>query len=236
MIILDQSEITILLFDKEEGEHVRGLGLADISFFEILCNELLQSDIFGRGQGVDLTIHCIRGIRLQVNCMVPIARFRELTRSFFAEDLRMFVIMGWDNLVPGANSLVGGLFCKLLCYGGFSGTCGVDFHDAKIQLFSDFEKGSILERSPHSGNPYRAHWFPRCQSFGADDDGGRECTRRPIGVGVCYREPQVTKNKVIWSHIGDIEAEEVGSFSGDDFEFSKMSQTPFCVRGSVGVL
>ena len=48
-IVLDWSEIAIFLFNEEEGECIRGFGLADISLFKVLCNELLQSDVFSRG-------------------------------------------------------------------------------------------------------------------------------------------------------------------------------------------
>ena len=33
----------------------------------------------------------------------------------------MFMVMGWDNLVSGVDSLVCGLFRELLCNSGFSG-------------------------------------------------------------------------------------------------------------------
>ena len=82
----------------------------------------------------------------------------------------MFMVMGWDNLVPGANGLVGGLFRKLLCYSGFCGASRIDFHDAEVQFLSGFEEGSVSDHGSHSCNPYRAHWFPRCYSFGADDN------------------------------------------------------------------
>ena len=49
MLVLDGSEIAILFLDKEEGECVRGLGLTNISFVKVLCNELLQGDVFGQG-------------------------------------------------------------------------------------------------------------------------------------------------------------------------------------------
>ena len=148
----------------------------------------------------------------------------------------MFMIMGWDDLVPSVNGLVSSLFCELLRYGGFSGTCRVDFHDAEIQLLSVFEEGLVSDYGPHSGNLYGVHWFPRCHSFGADDNGGRKCAHHPIGVSVRRREPWITKNKVIQSHVGDIEMEKVGSFSDDDFKFSEIFQTPSCVRGSVSIL
>ena len=62
-VVLDRSKIAIFLLNKEERECVRGLGLADISLFKVLCNELLQSDVFSRGQGVNFAIHCIRGVQ-----------------------------------------------------------------------------------------------------------------------------------------------------------------------------
>ena len=40
-VILDGSEIAILLLDKEEWKRVRGLGLADVPLFKVFCNELL---------------------------------------------------------------------------------------------------------------------------------------------------------------------------------------------------
>ena len=47
-IILDWSEIAILLFDKDGGECIGGLQLMNVPFLEVLCNELLQSDVFGQ--------------------------------------------------------------------------------------------------------------------------------------------------------------------------------------------
>ena len=53
---------------------------------------------------------------------------------------------------------------------------------------------------------------------------------------VRHHEPQITKNKVVQSHVGDIESEKMGSFSSDDFELSEIFQTPSCIGGSVGIL
>ena len=61
-VVLDGSEIAVFLLDKEERECVRGLGLADIPLFKVLCNKLLQSDVFSQRQGVNLAVHCIRGV------------------------------------------------------------------------------------------------------------------------------------------------------------------------------
>ena len=48
-VVLDRSEIAIFLFNEEERECIRGFGLADVSLFKVLRNELLQSDVFSRG-------------------------------------------------------------------------------------------------------------------------------------------------------------------------------------------
>ena len=155
---------------------------------------------------------------------------------FFTEDLRVSMVVGWDDLVPGADSFVSGLLRKLLCHSGLSGTGRVDFHDAEVQFLSILEEGSVSYRGPHSRNPYRAHWFPRCHSFGADDDRGRKCTRRPIGMGVCCGEPWVAEDEIVRPHVSDIKAGEMGNVSCDHFEFGEVFQASSGVRGSVGVL
>ena len=129
--------------------------------------------------------------------MISFTGLRELLGRVFTEDFGMFVVVGWDNLVLGADSLVGGLFGKLLCHCGLGSAHGINLHDAEIQLLSGFKEGSALNHGPHTGNPYRAHWFPRCHSFGVDDNGGRKCAHRPIGVCVRRREPWITKNEVM---------------------------------------
>ena len=48
-VVLDRLEVTVLLFDKEKGKCVGGFRLADVPFFKIFCNKLLQHDIFGQG-------------------------------------------------------------------------------------------------------------------------------------------------------------------------------------------
>ena len=148
----------------------------------------------------------------------------------------MFMIMGWDNLVPSADGLIGGLFSELLRNSGFSGTCGINFHDVEIQFLSSFKEGSVLDHGSHSSNPYRVHWFPRCHSFGVDDHRGRECASHSVRVCVHCCEPWITEDEVIRSQVGDIEVEKMRSFSGDNFKFSKVFQTPSCIRGSVSVL
>ena len=55
-------------------------------------------------------------------------------------------------------------------------------------------------------------------------------------MGVRRREPGISKDEVVRSHVGNIEAEKVRSFSGDNFEFSVIFQTPSCVWGSISVL
>ena len=77
--------------------------------------------------------------------------------------------MGQDNLVPSANSLVGGLFHELLCYSGLCSTSGIAVRDAEVQFLSGFEEGSVSDHGSHSSHSYRAHWFPRCHPFGAND-------------------------------------------------------------------
>ena len=72
-VVLDGSEITILLLDKEEGECIGGLGLVDISLFQIFGDEFLEGDVFGRGQGVHLAIHHVRGTRFQIDGVIPFA-------------------------------------------------------------------------------------------------------------------------------------------------------------------
>ena len=139
-------------------------------------------------------------------------------------------------MVPGADSSVGGLFRKLLCYSGFCDAGRVDFHDSEVQFLSGFKEWLVSNCGPHSCNPYGAHWFPRCYSFGANDDRGGECADGPIGVSVCCREPRISKDEVIRSYVGDIEVEEMGSFSSHNFEFSVIFQTPSSIWGSVGVL
>ena len=148
--------------------------------------------------------------------------------GFFTEYFCMFMVVRWDNLVPGANSLVGSLFCELLCH---SSLC-----DAEVQFISICEEGLVSDRGSHSGDPDGEHWFPRCYSFGVDDEGGREHASCPVRVSIRRCEPQVSKDEVVRSHVSDIEAKEVRSFSRDDFEFGVVFQTPSCVRGSVGVL
>ena len=91
-------------------------------------------------------------------------------RSFLAEDFRVFMVVGWDDLVPGTNGLVGGLFRELLCHSGFCDASRVNLCDAEVQFLSGVEERLVSYRGPHSGHPYGAHWFPRCHSFGVDDD------------------------------------------------------------------
>ena len=169
-VILDRSEITIFLLNEEEGECIRGFGLADVSLFKVLCDEFLQGDVFTRGQRVDFAVHRIRGVWFQINGVIPLARFREAMCSVFTEYFHMFVVMGQDDLVPGAYSFIGGLLCKLLCYRGFRNASRVDLHDVEVQLLSGFKERLVSDCGPHSRDPYRAHWFPRCHSFGADND------------------------------------------------------------------
>ena len=64
--------------------------------------------------------------------MIPLARFGESVCGFFAEDLCMFMIVGWDNLVPGVNCLVSGLLGELLRYRRLCDTGGVNFQDTEI--------------------------------------------------------------------------------------------------------
>ena len=168
--------------------------------------------------------------------MIPIARVRELLCHFFTKDLHMFVVMSWDDLVPSANGLVGGLFGKLLCDCSLGGVNEINFHNVEIQLLSSFKEGLVLDRSSHSCNPYEVHWFPRCHSFGANDNRSRECACCPIGVSICCHKPWITKDKVIQSHVSNVETEKMRSFSGDDFEFGEIFQTPSCIGGSVGIL
>ena len=54
--------------------------------------------------------------------------------GFFTENLGMFMIMGWDNLVPGSNHLVGSLFRELLryCYAQALGV--VDVGSLSVEL------------------------------------------------------------------------------------------------------
>ena len=40
-VILDRSEVAVLLLDKEKGKCIGGFQLAYVSLFEVLCNELL---------------------------------------------------------------------------------------------------------------------------------------------------------------------------------------------------
>jgi hypothetical protein len=47
-VVLDGSEIAILLFDEEEGEGVLGFRLSDIAFWKVLVDELLKRDVFSR--------------------------------------------------------------------------------------------------------------------------------------------------------------------------------------------
>ena len=168
--------------------------------------------------------------------MIPFMRLRESVGSFLAEYLGVVVIMGRDDLIPGANCPIGGLFGQLLCYGGFHCTSGVVSHDAKIQLLPSFKEGLVLDRSPHSCNLYRAHWFPRCYSFGANDNRSREHASCPIGVSIRCCEPWVSEDEVIQSHVSNIETEKVRNFSGDDFKFGVIFQAPSGIWGSVGVL
>ena len=48
-VVLDRSEVTVLLLDKEEGKHVGGFRLAYVPLFKVFCDKLLQGDIFSRG-------------------------------------------------------------------------------------------------------------------------------------------------------------------------------------------
>ena len=131
-VILDRLEIAILLLDKEERECVRGFGLADISFFQVLCNELLQSDIFSWGQWIYFAIHHVWGVRFQIDSVISFAQFRESMRSFLTEDLGVFVIVGWDDLIPGLNCFIGGFLGELLHDSGLCSVHGIDFHDTEI--------------------------------------------------------------------------------------------------------
>jgi hypothetical protein len=45
-VVLNRSEITILLLDKEEGEHVGGFGLTDVPFSQIFGDEFLKGNVF----------------------------------------------------------------------------------------------------------------------------------------------------------------------------------------------
>ena len=156
--------------------------------------------------------------------------------GFLTEDFCIFMVMGWDDLVPGANGFIGGLFRKLLHYSGLCSASGIDIHDVEVQFLSGFEEGLVSDCGSHSCDPYGAHWFPRCYSFGADDDRGRERASHPIGVSIRRCKPRISKDEVVRSHVSDVETEEVRSFSGDNFEFGVVFQTPSCIRGSISVL
>ena len=71
VVISDGSKVSILLLDEEEGECVGRLGLADVPLFKVLCNELLQGNIFSQGQRVHLAVHRIWGVWFQINGVVP---------------------------------------------------------------------------------------------------------------------------------------------------------------------
>jgi hypothetical protein len=47
-VVLDGSEIAILLLDEEEGECVLGFRLSYITFWKVLVDELLKRDVFSR--------------------------------------------------------------------------------------------------------------------------------------------------------------------------------------------
>ena len=74
--------------------------------------------------------------------------------SFLAKDFCMFMVVSWDDLVPGSYGLVGSLFSELLHNGGLCGASRIDFHDAEIQLLSGFKEGSVLDHGSHTRNLY----------------------------------------------------------------------------------
>jgi hypothetical protein len=110
-VVLDGSEIAILLFDEEEGERVLRLRLSDVTFWEVLIDELLKRDVFSRRKWVHFAIQGVRGIGFQVNSVVPWTGLGESLSGVFAEDFCVCVVLWWDNLVPSSLGLICGLLC-----------------------------------------------------------------------------------------------------------------------------
>jgi hypothetical protein len=110
-VVLDGSEIAILLFYEEERKHILRFRLSDISFWEVLIDELLKSDVFSRREQVHFAIKGVRGIGFQVYGVVPWTGLGESLGCVFTEDFCVGVVLWWDNLVPGSLCLVHGLLC-----------------------------------------------------------------------------------------------------------------------------
>jgi hypothetical protein len=70
-IILYWSKVAILLFDVEEGECIWGLGWSNVSFSEVLVDELLECNVFYRCEWVDFAVQGLWGVRFEINGMIP---------------------------------------------------------------------------------------------------------------------------------------------------------------------
>jgi hypothetical protein len=69
-IVLTETERSVFLGDEEERCGLRGERGTDVSFFEVLFEELVELEIFSRGKAVDLA-SCGDEIALEVDLVVP---------------------------------------------------------------------------------------------------------------------------------------------------------------------
>ena len=84
-IVLHWPELSVFLFDKEEGRCVGAFRRFDVSLFQMFVHEFGECFLFCLGQGVDLSRDCRGGSVFEFNCMIPQAGTWEALQLFLSE-------------------------------------------------------------------------------------------------------------------------------------------------------
>jgi hypothetical protein len=69
-IVLDWSQLSVFLFDEEEGSGIRAFGWTYVTFLNMFLDEFLECFLFVLGEGVYFSGERGWGIFLKLYCMI----------------------------------------------------------------------------------------------------------------------------------------------------------------------
>ena len=111
-VVLAGAESTVLLFNKEEGRGLGGIGWADLSRSKVFIQEVLSGFALVWGEGIHFSDLRGEGV-VEIDLMVIGSRGGNVVGSFFGEhqgEGRVFWGKGglWFGLLGGSRKFSGG--------------------------------------------------------------------------------------------------------------------------------
>jgi hypothetical protein len=96
-VVLAGAEGSVLLFDKEERGGLRGKGMADISFLEVVFGKRVEFAVLSRGEAVNFSPLGFES-GFEIDVMIPGSRSGEASGGFFVEDGKVLMVLAGNLL------------------------------------------------------------------------------------------------------------------------------------------